>query len=167
MPEEKHIAAKDYVGDWKTNGKGDCEVPGPDGTMLIKIALRPEDKIYTKSTRIVAQAIKEVEVANNSEDLVDGQCMENIFSNLAQAIGGETATISLPPASSGSGAAGSGGRSAASTPAVPPAATPSLFPEGAFLEASTRTPRSSPNTPSFPKVKKLVPLYMDCSTELP
>ena len=168
LPEEKHIEEKNYLGDWRTNGTGDCEVPGPNGTTLIKIALKPEERIYIKSTRIVAQAIRDVEVANNSEDLVDGACMEGIFSNLAKTIGGETAAISAPPATSGSGAAGSAGRSAAGHPAAPPAALaapPSLFPEGAFQEPSTRsTPKA--HTP-VPKVKQTAPLYIDCNAELP
>ena len=78
-PPDKHVEVGDYMhGDWRTNGRGDHEVSGPNGTTLIKLVTPLAEKVYTRQRRLIKQAIQTTVVADNTEDLVDGENMASI-----------------------------------------------------------------------------------------
>ena len=151
-------------GDWRTNGRGDHEVSGPNGTTLIKLVTPLSEKVYTQQRRLIAQAIKTTVVADNTQDLVDGENMANIFQNVAQAMGNDCSTPVVGP----SGASGSGnslGGAGSEAPQTPQALaeprrlqqhTPS--PEAQATAATPTAPRAAPTAP---KIKKTAP-FIHC-----
>ena len=157
-PQDKHVEVGDYMhGDWRTNGRGDHEVSGPNGTMLIKLAMPLSEKVYTRQRRLIDQVMKTTVVADNTQDLVDGENMANIFQNVAQAMGNDGSTLVVGP----SGASGSGNSLGGAGSEAPQ--TPQALAEPRLLKQHTPSPQAQATsaTPTVPKIKKTAP-FIHC-----
>lgn len=81
LPEIKHLALDEYLskfGDPAENGRGDKKVKGPGGIALVSLS---SEQVWTKTKRVINQAVKRRSISDGSDDLMS-QCQEQNWAAL-------------------------------------------------------------------------------------